>query len=199
MRRAASLRLALRRRSRDMGRRMTVSLGLGCPGILYKLPQDGRSSAFFLPLPASQTEAWLPSASSAVGVCSERSCFGTLLATDWCWTRHVVGGSAGLGTALLAVRGAALTAVSWSSLTGHTVQSWPLQVNAAFHVFTVGADLLVWCLKVSCQRAGHLRQFFFSECLTGLWREMHRAAKKMGVYIRAPEFFKLPKNPKQVL
>ena len=48
-------------------RRMTVSLGLGCPGILHKRPQDGRSSAFFLPLPASQTEAWLPSASSAVG------------------------------------------------------------------------------------------------------------------------------------
>ena len=67
VRRAASLRLALRRRSRDKGRSMTVSLGLGCPGILYKLPQDGRSSAFFLLLPASQTEAWLPSTSSAIG------------------------------------------------------------------------------------------------------------------------------------
>ena len=52
-----------------------------------------------------------------------------------------------------------LTSVRWSPLTGHTVQSWPLQVNAAFHAFTVGADLLVWCLKISCQRARHLRRF----------------------------------------
>ena len=52
--------------SRGQAGHMTVLLGPGCLGILYRLPQDGRSSAFFLLLPASEIEAWLPSASAGV-------------------------------------------------------------------------------------------------------------------------------------
>ena len=50
-------------------------------------------------------------------------------------------------TTVVAVCGAVLTSVSWSLLTAHSVQSWPLQAKAAFHAFTVGTDLLLWCLK----------------------------------------------------
>ena len=148
---------------------MTVSLGPVCLGMLYRLPQDRRSSTFVLGAASQMKHGCVPQAQVSE-MCCERSCFGTELATDWHWTRHVVGGSAGLGTAVLAVCGAVLTSVCL--LTGHSVQSWPLQVNA----FTVGADLLAWSLDFSCQSAGHLRRFLFFWCL--MWRDVHTAAKK---------------------
>ena len=98
----------------EKGRRMTTTFDLGCQRLLYSFPvfpetRDLRPR--FFPLPTTQIGAWLRRCS---GCAQAGISFGIVLAIDWSWTRHVVCGSAGLGTAGMAVRGAVSTSVSRS-------------------------------------------------------------------------------------
>ena len=99
----------------EKGRRMTTTFDLGCQRMLYSFPRDGRSSASFLPAPDLTDRGLAAFHKCRCSGCAQAGIsFGTLLAFDWSWTRHVVCGSAGLGTAGMAVRGAVLTSVSRS-------------------------------------------------------------------------------------
>ena len=91
----------------EKGRRMTTTFDLGCQTMLYSFPRDGRSSASFLSAPDLTDRGLAAFHKRRCSGCAQaRISFGTLLATDWSWTRHVVCGSTGLGTAGMAVRGA---------------------------------------------------------------------------------------------
>ena len=112
----------------EKGRRMTTTFDLGCQRMLYSFPRDGRSSASFLSAPDLTDRGLAAFHKRRCWGCAQAGIsFGTLLATDWSWTRHVVCGSAGLGTTGMAVRGAVLTSVSRSPS-----QAWPLYVYAVF-------------------------------------------------------------------
>ena len=94
----------------EKGRRMTTTFDLGCQRMLYSFPRDGRSSASLFSAP-DLTDRGL-------AAFHKRRCSGCVkqesaLALYW-RTRHVDCGSAELGTAGMAVRGAVLTSVSRS-------------------------------------------------------------------------------------
>ena len=97
----------------EKGRRMTTTFDLGCQRMLYRF--SSRREIFGLvSLRSRPHRSGLGHKRRCSGCAQAGISFGTLLATDWSWTRHVVCGSAGLGTAGMAVRGAVLTSVSRS-------------------------------------------------------------------------------------
>ena len=96
------------------GRHMTTTFDLGCQ-VLYRFPPDGRFSASFLSARDLTDRGEVANHKrKCSGFAQACSSFGTPLATDWSWTRHVVCESAGLGTTGMAVRGVVLTSVSRS-------------------------------------------------------------------------------------
>ena len=107
-------RCAFRRRGRE-GPAHDHNLLLGMSKAVAQFSRDGRSSASFLSAPDLTDRGLAAFHKRRCSGCAQKGIsFGTLLATDWSWTRHVVCGSAKLGTAGMAVRGAVLTSVSRS-------------------------------------------------------------------------------------
>ena len=103
----------------EMGRRMTAHwfgwAAKGCFCSCFQLLSTqtaSRRETFRLCFFRSQRKLGGYPQVQVTGICSGRIGFGTRLATDWSWTRRVACGSAGLGAAALAARGAVLTSVS---------------------------------------------------------------------------------------
>ena len=108
MRRAAPSRACL-----SAMKQRRADFDLGCQRMLYSFPRDGRSSASFFSAPDLTDRGLVAFHKRRCSGCAHAGIsFGTLLATDWSWTRHVVCDNAGLGTAGMVVRGAVLTSVS---------------------------------------------------------------------------------------
>ena len=147
----------------EKGRRMTTTFDLGCQRMLYSFPRDGRSSASFLPAPDLTDRGLAAFHKCRCSGCAQAGIsFGTLLAFDWSWTRHVVCGSAGLGTAGMAVRGAVLPHCIVLTLVCLRSYSCPHS----------GSGLLRDA-RISCQRARYLRaKFMYIVFLTGWWMEI---------------------------
>ena len=123
----------------EKGRRMTTTFDLGCQRMLYSFPRDGRSSASFLSAPDLTDRGLAAFHKRRCSGCAQTGIsFGTLLATDWSWTRHVFCGSAGLGTASMAVRGAVRASVSRSPSQATLYSRGPVCLRS-FLALTVGA------------------------------------------------------------